>query len=175
MRYLIAHLIPGEVSVWHNELMREISDKFGTWKIYEQLPPHITIYRPVEMDDIRSVEKLIHDWLREVKALGDITMAGFDRFDDRVVFAKTEVSKSTMNRVLDLRNKIKNLPNVLVEDSVDWSPHATLAYKLTPPEINKIWDYVMTKEKPNFYFPFNNITILRYGKNKWDVEKTFLI
>lgn len=49
------------------------------------------------------------------------------------------------------------------EEFPDWHPHATLANKLTAQEINKIWDYALTLEKPNFSLQFDNVTIFRYG------------
>ncbi len=175
MKYFIGYLISGEVGEWHIGTAKKISDEFNTWKIYEKLPPHITIFYPEGVEDISGIRDFIKNWVQKSKASGNFYISDFDRFDDRVVFAKIDADKSVVNAVEDLREDLKNMTGI-TEDFPNWHPHATLAYKLSPEEINKIWAYTDKLDKPNFVLPFNNITIFRYeGDKKWVVDESFVL
>ena len=140
MKYFIGFLLQGEVSEWHSATAKKISDEFNTWKIYEKLPPHITIFYPEGVEDITDTRNYIAEWVKNNKIPGNIHVSGFDRFDDRVVFAKTDVDEAVGKVVEDLRKNIKVVSGVTKEDFPIWHPHATLAYQLTPVEIENIWE-----------------------------------
>lgn len=173
MKYLIAYLIEGDAKDWHDSLAREISEKFGTWKIHERIVPHVTLYRPFISDDIKPVEELLMNYVENAKSPGNFSMNSFDRFGDRVVFAKIDPDPIVHASVTDLREKIQLLPGRPPQDFPDWNPHATLAESVTPEEIAGIWQYVSAKPAPEFRFPFDTITILAFEGSKWNIVKTF--
>jgi 2'-5' RNA ligase len=176
MKYFIGYLLQGEVAEWHANTARKIADKFNTWKIYEKLPPHITIFYPEGVEDITEVRNYIAGWVKNNKIPGNLYVSGFDRFEDRVIFAKIDADDSVNKAVEDLRTNIKNVSGVTEEDFPIWHPHATLAYKLTPMEIENIWDFTLSLDKPNFTIPFDNVTIFKFiGDKKWVVEESFKI
>jgi 2'-5' RNA ligase len=174
MKYFVGYLISGEAAEWHINLAKSISEKFGTWKIYEKLPPHVTIFYLSELEDLTPVRELLQNWTKEKTTPGNLVISDFDRFDDRVVFAKVEPDNEARDMAEELIRKLKEIPGMTQEDFPVWHPHATLAYKLTPPEINQIWEYVQTIPKPNFSIPFDNVTIFRFeGDMKWVAEESF--
>ncbi len=174
MKYFIGYLIEGEAAKWHIGVAKNISEKFNTWKIHEKLPPHITVFYLSEVEEIEAVKDFLKIWIHDKKVPGNFIIRDFDHFDDRVVFAKVEPDLSVRNMAEDLIKKIKEIPGMTQEDFPIWHPHATLANKLSPEEINTVWEYVQTLERPNFILPFNNVTIFRFeGDMKWGVEESF--
>lgn len=175
MKYFIGFLIEGKAAEWHAGVAKDISDKFGTWKIYEKLPPHVTIFDPFEAGDIGQVKKFFKNWVDNRKVPGSFILSGFEHFDDRVVFAKLDTNQSIDSAVQELRESLREIISVMPKkDLLEWHPHATLAYKLSSQEISRIYDYVLTLEKPDFVLPFNNVTIFRKeGEQKWVVEESY--
>ena len=176
MRYFIGYLLQGTVGEWHTNTAKEIADKFNTWKIYEKLPPHLTICYPEDLSniDITDIRNYLKDWIQNNKISGNFYISGFNRFEDRVVFAKVESDNSVCEVVKDLRQGIRNISNIPNESFPEWHPHATLANKLTSKEINEIWEYTKLLDRPNFVVPFNNLTIFKYlGDREWVVDEYF--
>ncbi len=175
-KYFVGCLIQGEAAEWHTRVAKDISDKFGTWKIFEKIPPHVTVYRPFDTDNIQPVLDVLENWSKNQRLNTSLAMSGFDRFDDKVVFAKLEINPTIEKSVLELKQKLKEIPNMPQEDYPTWHPHATLAYMLTSKEINDIWDYVLTLQKPKFVLPFDNIALFAsWADRTWKVEKLFKI
>ncbi len=173
MKYFIGYLIQGEVADWHNNLAREIAEKFNIWKVYEKLPPHITIFNTSYLENVEPVVNFLENWSRSRKIPGNFTMNDYDYFESRAVFAETEPDSPVRTVVEELIKDVKLIPDMTQEDFPFWHPHATLAYKITPEEINAVWEYVQTLKKPNFILPFDNVTLFRFDDTKWIVEKTF--
>lgn len=173
MRYFIGFAIQEEAGKWHTALAKDISEKFDTWKIHEYIPSHITLYRPFNMDDVSPIKDLLRAWIQKYSVSGTLTLSGFDRFADRVVFAAVDMEKSTEDAIADIRQKIMAvLPK---EDFPNFVPHATLADNdVSPEKIEKIWEYVNTLPKPHFVVPFDNITLFRKeGEKGWVVDEVF--
>lgn len=174
MKYFIGYLIEGKASEWYLSIAKDISEKFNTWKLYEKLPAHVTVFYPFETDDVESVGNFIKKWTQNENIPGDLTISKFDYFVDRVVFAKVDPDKLVIDVVEELRGVLEKIPGMPKDDFPIWHPHVTLANHLTPEEIKKIWDYVQMLEKPDFILPFNNITIFRFeGDRKWVVQESF--
>lgn len=174
MRYFIGYLIEGEAAAWHVNVAKNISDRFNTWKIYEKLPPHITIFYPFSTENIEPVENLLKEWTQSKKVPENFIISDFDHFEDKVVFAKVGIEQSVGWTVEELRRSLKLISGMPSEDFPIWHPHATLANRQSPEKINQIWGYVLTLKKPNFIIPFDNITIFRFeGDRKWVIEKIF--
>jgi len=176
MKYFIGYLIRGEAANWHIKVAKEISDKYGTWKIHEKLPPHITIYRPFDLDDIQPVKNLLASWASKKHALGDLLLSGFGHFDDNVVFAKVEIDQSTKDIIEALREDIQRIPGVPPEDFPDWHPHATVANHLPPEQIKLIWGDMSKQDIPSFKLPFDNVTLFRFvGDREYVAEEVYAI
>lgn len=176
MRYFIGYLIQDEAATWHFNLVKNISEKFNTWKLHEKIPPHITIFPPFETEDIDEIKKLLRDWTTNKTPQGNFTLSGFDHFDDNVVFAKIDTDESIRASIEELKKEIKKFPGMPEDNHPIWHPHATLMNKLSPEEIRNIWNYVSDLEKPNFPLPFDNITIFRFDADrKWVVDESIVM
>lgn len=177
MKFFIGYLIEKEAAEWHIKLTKDISEKFGTWKLNEKFPPHITIYYPFETTDISPIKTFLNNWIKKCENPGNFILSGFDHFDDKVVFANIETDKNTKNVVNLLRDDLqKIIPLSSNQNLIPWHPHATLANKITSQEINKIWEYISNIKNPFFVMPFDNVTIFRFiDDQKCVVEKSFRI
>jgi len=169
--YFIGYLIEGEAADWHYRTAKEISDKFNTWKIHEKLPPHITIYAPFEAEELDKIRNILREWTEQPMA-GNFILSGFEHFDDRVVVADIKTDEPVIESVNQLQKELSAF--LSPPEFPEWNPHATLAVRLEPEKINKIWQYVQTLPKPNFTLPFNNITLFKYaGERVWNIEQIF--
>lgn len=176
MRYFIGYLIQGEAGEWHRTLAQEISEKFHTWQIREHVPPHITIFRPFDADDVFSVKSLLCEWTAERSVPGNFVLSGFGHFDDTVVFANVVAEKSVTDAVSDLQKQLQALSGMPVPEYTEWHPHATLANHAGASEISAIRQYVSTLPKPHFVLPFDNVTLFRYDEGKeWRVDEFFYL
>jgi len=175
MRFFIGYLIQGEAAQWQKQTEKQISHTFGTWDMHEKIPPHITLFRPfdVEEKEVGTLDSLLREWVAVHPTSGNFTMSSFGRFSDRAVFTDISTDTKALHAVLDLRTRIGSLIKAK-EDFPDWQAHATLAYLLTPTEIAAIWDYVQRLTPPDFTLPFDNVTLFRPGKTQgWEVEKIY--
>lgn len=170
--YFVSYLIEGKTREWHLNLTKNISEIFNTWKIAEKIPPHITIFRPFDTENIESIYELIQNWKANQAIFGKFIISGFGRFEDQTIFANVIADQTAGDAINSLRLKLQNMPGMPPEDHPIWRPHATLAYKIKPAEINAIWEYISTLQKPHFEMTFNNIAILQStGDRGWTVFK----
>jgi 2'-5' RNA ligase len=171
MKYFIGYLIRGEAAEWHAKLAKEISEKFGLWKIHENIPPHVTIFYPEGVEDISEIKDYIKNWTENNKASGNFYLNGFDHFYDKVVFGNIEADDIVTKSVESLREGIRNLAHIENESFPDWHPHSTLMNRVGSEEINEVWEYVNALEKPNFTLPFDNVAIFKFVVDrKWEVD-----
>lgn len=176
MKYFIGYLIQGEAAQWYVKFTKNISDRFDTWKIYEKIPPHITIFQPFDIDNIESILNLLNTWSKSQEIRGNIVISGFDRFDDRIIFAKVASNSSISIAVRNLKKQLQAIPKMPEEDYPRWHPHVTLADRLDSEKIVAIWKYISILEVPNFILPFNNIALFSYSGDKvWQVDKLFTL
>ena len=173
MKYFVGYLLKGEVQAWHHNLAKEIAEKFGTWNMHD-IPSHITVFRPFETSDIENVKNLLREWVRNTTVAGKFVISGFNRFDERMVFADVYADSLVVQQVLDLKAKLKQLPKMPEEDYPMWRPHATLANHLEPKQIMEIWGFVSMLTKQNFSVPFDNVTLFHsLGNHVWEVDEVF--
>ncbi|MDP2642158.1 MAG: hypothetical protein Q8P21_02620, partial [bacterium] len=62
MEYFIGYELQGDAAEWHIRVAREIFEKFNNYKIHDKIPPHITIFRPFNTEDIGSIKSLLLEW-----------------------------------------------------------------------------------------------------------------
>jgi len=173
MKYFVGYLIQGKTAKWHFNLVKNVSEKFNTFKLHERVFPHITIFRPFETGDIDSIKGILRSWIKNKLIPGDFVISGFDHFGDKVVFAKVEINESVKETVKDLRRTIKRISGMPYEEFPVWRPHVTLANHFSLEEFDKIWSYISNLKKPNFILPFDNVTIFRLENNKkWVIEES---
>ncbi len=157
-KYFIAYVLEGEAKDWHYALAKQISERFGTAKIHEKFPPHVTICRPFSREDVGDVCEYIQEWQKTFSRTGIFVIKDFGYFDDRVVFAKAEPD-AVVRREVDALRKILS-PLLPPEDYPVWNPHTTLANYLNSEQKQTIWAFVQTLPKPDFTVLFSNVALL---------------
>lgn len=171
MRYVIVCLIKGDALNFHEGLVSDICDRFKVKR--QRLPAHFTIKAPFERDNIRDLEELTEKFCSE-RQTADIKLDGFGRFREDVVFMHVKPSKeaeAVHDEYIDILKTVKWL---------DWKRnegkgrifHCTIVSKIPNGKFKDIWNYTS-----NFscYFEtvFNNISILRWEKDRWVTHKEF--
>jgi 2'-5' RNA ligase len=165
MRYVIVCLIKGEALTFHERLVTDICDRFKVKR--QRLPAHFTIKAPFESNDISDLEKLTEEFCSK-KDYTNIEIDGFGHFREDVVFMDVKTSKEAVAVHDDYIDVLKTLP------WMEWKRnegkgkvfHCTLVSKIPNGKFNDIWNYASNF---NCYFKttFNNITILRWEKDRW--------
>jgi 2'-5' RNA ligase len=174
MKYFVGYLIRGQAAKWHTALSDDIANKFNIWRISDKNPPHITIYYPFEIEDISRVKNFLNGWISDHRMLGSVSISGFDRFEERVVFVKVRINDDTEKEIQKLQKALCEIAPLrdTRADQLGWHPHATLAYKIPEEKINEIWRYVKTLDTPKFVIPFDNISIFKWEVDKWTIEES---
>jgi 2'-5' RNA ligase len=174
MKYFIGHLVEKDFANYCNNLSKDISDKFNTFKVYEWVPPHVSFFYQFETENIGIVKEPLKEITQDKKVLGNFHFSRFNHFDDRVIFAKIDTDPIIRDVVFALENKLRKIPNLSNREPREWQPHVTLATRLSGSKFIDVWNYVETLETQNFIFPFDNVTLFCFNENeKWEIEETF--
>lgn len=171
MRYVIVCLIKGEALKFHEETVKNIVEKFNVKR--QRLPAHFTIKAPFETDNIKEIENLTEKFCSEHKAHSAV-IDGFGHFGEAVVYMDVQLSKEAVkihDKYIDLLKTVNWL---------EWKRnegkgrvfHCTLVSKLQPEKFTSIWEYV-SNFKCHFPIYFDNISILRWEKDRWVTHKEF--
>lgn len=168
MQYFLGIHLTGEAGDYLHRLTGQIAERFGTWALHERVPPHITLFRPFDADatELEQVQEIVQQWLAQTPA-ESLTISGFDRFDDKVVFAAVQASTDFCQKVEALQRELEKLPQMPPERPA-WHPHASVARLLPPEQIERIWEYVGTLEPFCFSFPVESVTVFHHPeRGKW--------
>lgn len=171
MRYVIVCLIKGEALVYHENLVKDICERFNVKR--QRLPAHFTIKAPFETDNIEEVKKLTEEFCNN-NISTPIVINNFGFFRENVIFMDIKASKeciTTNGRYID---RLKNLT------WLEWKKnegknkvfHCTVVTKLSPEKFHSIWDYVSGLEC-SFNTQFDNISILKWDKDRWVTFKEY--
>ena len=141
--YFVGYLIRGEAAAWHMSVVKHVAERFNSKKLYEKVPPHLTLYRPFTTNDIESIKEILRSKTSASLPWGYIEIQDYSHFGDRVVFAKAEVEEAIRERVSDLQESLRVI-RAMPENHKEWNPHATIAYRMPEERIREIWEYVAT-------------------------------
>ncbi len=171
MRYVIVCLISGDALKFHEKLVTDVCNKFNVTR--QKLPGHFTIKAPFETENIEEIESML-DNFSKVNNSFPMDIKDFGHFRDSVIFMNVNLSekaKKVHNAFIDELKNIKWL---------DWKPnerknkifHCTIVTKLKHEKFIPIWSYT-SELHCDFKCNFDNITIMKWDKNKWVVYKKF--
>ena len=171
MRYFIGYLFEGEARNYLEEISEDISQTFGTRPLHRRTPPHLTLYRPFETEDIRLERQILSEWSSKAIAT-PFNLEGFGRFTDRVIFVDANVDMYIKGLVEDLQHSISKIPGMPQESGRPWRPHATLVKREMPEKIEWVWKYLSELPKPQFDLNFDAVTLFRFEQESgWLVEE----
>lgn len=177
MKYIIISLLSGEVESYHQKLVEEISEKFGADFLAKQkAPTHFTLKDIFETEDIREVEQVLEAFAREHRA-AVITLEGYNRFDDNVIFMDIELSE-------EARALFESFIETLKEISwMQWGPydaeerkfHCSLAYFDIKDKYKDICRFLLSRYSYSFEAHFDNISIFQQVEDSWILYKSYSI
>ncbi|WP_050607852.1 2'-5' RNA ligase family protein [Clostridium niameyense] len=170
-RYVIVCLVKGEALKFHESLVGNVCFKFKVNR--QKLPCHFTIKAPFETDNIKKVENLIEEFTKD-KTKEDLRIKGFNHFGNRVVYMEVNPSKNAIDLHNNFIYKLKTLNEISFKANENKNKvfHCTIVTKFPQEKFSPIWEYI-NNFYPNFNTYFDNISILKWNKNKWITYKEF--
>lgn len=176
MKYVIVHLIRGEAGKLHQEITRALTERFGTYPLYDYVPPHLTLKRSFEIDESRvseiysALETFVSNHIQT-----NYELKGFGNFGSVAVYIEALASPEMQRDHTELQNILSEIDGITL-DEFDKAQrlHATVALqKLKPFDLDQIWNYIQTLKQPRFSMKFDNVALLKKVDDRWHVEKVF--
>lgn len=175
MKYSIFYLIKGKAGKYIQKLVQEVGPKFAeNYMIKNPLPSHITIKAPFETDNIKDVEKVLREFVREHHT-SKINIEGFGNFNRFVSFLNTKFSREALRTQKELLNELTKIRIKPSKFDKKFKPHVTVAYGNTKKSFHNIWNYLKKLDKPKFDLKFDNLTIMKKTRKRWVIYKEFKI
>lgn len=171
MRYVIACLLSDEALNFHENLTNDICNRYEVKR--QRLPGHFTLKAPFETDNIDELLHILKEFSSQ-NSKAPIELKNYGHFREDVVYMSVYPSKAAVQIYNDLIDTLKNIK------WLEWKRnegrgkifHCTLISKIPKGKFQGIWDY-----SNQFIFHFNaffdNITVLRWEKDKWVIYKEF--
>ncbi len=171
MRYVIVCLIKDEALEFHEKLVADICDKFKVKR--QKLPAHFTIKAPFEMDNISDLEKLTEEFCDKRK-ITNISLDDFGHFREDVVYMNVNPSRAAVLIHDEYIDALKTLPWLTWKKNEGKGRifHCTLVSKISYGKFENIWRYA-SSFSCYFETTFNNISILRWEKDRWITHKEY--
>lgn len=174
-RYVIVCLFKDDVLKFHEKLVNDVCYEFNVKK--QKLPAHFTIKAPFETDNIEEIEKITEEFVKNNNKQ-NIKISGFDKFRTDVVFMKVIPSKEALMVHDEFINNLKKV------SWLKWKHHegndknkvfhCTIVSRLKEDKFYPIWEYV-NKYNLQFETHFDNISILKWENNRWEVYKEYIL
>src|SRR3989338_685540 len=173
MLYFIAYLLKGKAQKFHRQLVNELAEKFDVqYQKKKEIPSHITLKEPFGINNIDKIETIIEKFAKEHKK-SNMTLEGFDHFEEKVLFMNLEADEKTLESISHLTQQLDLL---LPKSKQPLHLHATIANRDVK-NFNGIWKYLNQKyfkENPyKFNVKFDSVAILLHKNGKWVVHKEF--
>jgi 2'-5' RNA ligase len=176
MRHVIAHLIRGEAREYHQNLTKELAEKFDIFPIHERIQPHLTLKRWFDLDEtgMGSLHKLLGDFASSHKQ-SNYNFAGFGHFGTDVIYVDVIPSKEMSEDVLELVDSLHRIEGLEFDEFDNGKDfHATVAFgALKTFDYDKVWQYLQTIEQPDFDMKFDHIAILKKPVDVWVVDRVW--
>jgi 2'-5' RNA ligase len=173
MKADLIYLIRGKEGKYFQRLINKTGEKFNEKEVIEdRIPPHITLKRPFEINNLKEFEKMLIDFTKMQKS-AKLKINGIYHFRKSVIFAKPELSKEAIKIQGELINFLSQKgiePNKLDDP---FNPHITIVKNRKLKKFNQIWNYLIKIKIPKLNLKLDNITIVLEQKKYWEVYKMF--
>ena len=176
-KFGIICLMPDEVRDYHQKSRLNLVYQFGL-RVNINVPAHITIKYPFEVEDTDEIEKVVQEFC-DTQVKTEWVLQGFNYFknsDHYVVFIDVVSSAETRaahSSFLDGLKKI-NWMQWGKFDTADLHYHVTLAtHGLTADNFDAVWSFLDQQEKPNFKVFFDNLAFVQIEENSRFIYQTF--
>lgn len=171
MRYVIVCLLSNEALNFHENLTNDICKRYEVKR--QKLPGHFTLKAPFETDNIDEILDTIEAFCIK-KSKAPIEIKNYGHFREDVVYMSVNPSPEAIMLYDDLIDILKTI------SWLEWKRnegkgkifHCTLISKIPKGKFEAIWNY-SNQFPSNFNTYFDNITVLRWEKDKWGIYKEF--
>lgn len=166
--YLIEFRFHGYAKRYLRKLIFDVARRFHVSGVTRKRPvPHITLAGPFETRDIKRVIRDVESVAKNYN-LVNFKLKGFGYFDSingKVIYADIEPSKELEELRWELATRLMKYAELKEWDkNMNFSFHATIAFKDIDRKFSDIWRYLKSKEESNINQHLLRITILRNGK-----------
>lgn len=173
MRYVLVCNINGEAAKLNAKLAADLQYKFNAGR--SKLGAHFTIKAPFETDEknITSLKNILEKFQNVFKGY-EMSIDGFDKFREDVIYMAVSPSKEAKEVHDKLIDELKKLPWLEWKrnEGKDKVFHCTIVSKRVKENFKEIWDYV-NRHQCNFKSNFDNITLYKWEKNIWVLEESY--
>lgn len=175
MKYIIISLLSGEVESYHQKLVEEISEKFGVdFLVKQKAPTHFTLKDVFETENIEELDKALSAFVKTHKP-AVITLEGYNRFDDHVIFMDIEFSEEAKALYESFIEMLRGMPWMQwgQYDGQERKFHCTLAYSDIKDKYKNICRFLLERYSYSFESYFDNISLYQQEEDNWVLYKTY--
>ena len=173
MRYQISYLIKGDAKAYHENLSNTLASIYRLKPVNERIDPHLTLKSPFETDSIFEVEEIIEGFVERAEPQ-PITLKGFSRFEDRLIYMDMTAPDETHTLISNFQDMLLRIPWISFRDyEKPVTLHATLCYPRTKEQADEIFSKLTSKEGRSFDLMLDNITILKRGPQRWETFREY--
>ena len=160
----------------HEDITKDLTEKFYTFPIHDRIQPHITLKRWFDLDGKgmdASYEKLEH--FANSHSRSSYLLRGFASFGPDVIYMDVKPSPEMSRDTLELVQELHQIKDMSFDEFDNGGNfHATVAMgALKPFDHNQIWNYLQTLATPDMKMEFDNIAVLKREKNSWVVDRVW--
>jgi len=180
MRYCLANVLSAPFRDYHWDLVCSIAARFPRLIATKEqaIPTHFTLKYGFETDDLAQVEGVLERFAKTHTPM-PVSIGGFDRFGEDVVFVKialSETAKKTFDELIDTLHRFPWM-QWQQHDGKNLHFHATIAEECKGQD-GAVMEFVKDKEQ-HFKTRFDNVTIFvetgktQHGYREWKTHKRF--
>jgi len=179
MRHIIVHLIRGEARQAHEDITKDLVQKFDSFTLHDRIPPHLTLKRWFELDkgDMDSLYQTLGLFVSNHNQ-SKYFLKGFGHFRTDVIYVDVIPSEKLLVDLRKLSTELHKVPNLMFDefDLIENDLHATVAMAaLKPFDYEQMWYYLNSKPMPDFDMKFDNIAVMKREIDRWVVDRIWEI
>jgi 2'-5' RNA ligase len=176
-RYCIAYVANKEIQEYFRSTAKDLEDKFQVNNLADRVSAHITLKYPFEIEsagDVGEMELRIEK-VSHLLTQTPFSISGFGRFSDnkRTIFLEVEENaefRSAMDQCMD---KLGEFEEDRKFSASDRTFHVSVVRNLEEDMSDRVFDYLKSMQRPNFKAVFDNIALMRFKNEAWEVKKMF--
>lgn len=164
--FYVGFRLRGYAKTHARSLIWDVSRRFRVRGMTRKRPvPHVTLYPGSSTRNMRDVIHAVEKAGREY-TLVPFRIEGFGRFiDSRVIYLGIEASPTLKQLRAELTQELNRIVTTApASTNLDYSFHATIAFKDLGSKFEPIWDYIRTKQQPHIDQYLLRIAVLGQGE-----------
>lgn len=178
MRYMLAYMLEGDAKQYHEELSRELSERFKLSWVGTRSDPHLTVKAPFEMDEKKQLTEVISllDTFTQKESPEPLMLRGFGDFRGKILYMDVSAPKQTHMLLRRLQDQLRNVSWLTFEKSeFPLTLHATLCRTRHPQQVKEMYAYLRKQKQQEFESSLDHIALLERGPERWQLRERFVI